>query len=434
MDEIRPQASSESGEISFEKRQIIRSLSSFEDFPALNPRTARIIAMLREKFVNLPKLAMVMERNKTFRDHFVKLSGVPEMGEDTVKEAMRAMGLLNTKHLICSFLIMPLYTHNDQEEWEHVYTTSILICNMLKHYRMPESSSLPLTALLHDIGIPLLRRFTPHRYDQIKRYARDSKQLLEEVEEANLNISHAVAGGICVRKWALSDDIFIPVSYHHSHEPLDEPDDILRETYLLQYADWLDHHARNLSCQRPDNRDLMRFGYQESDETYWLDYQRLLVSSISFANFNTASDVDAFSLRSSFNDSVGQLVAPLGYVEKLRREAAQQQFEEEQRQLAAEKNSVMDLGRIIKEKLLRKKEQAAAGIKPSATQTDIAIVPPTNTYTAETQTQVFSRPKSDKPSFSFEENKPLRLRSNGKVLETATRVFKRPTINNEGKD
>ncbi len=434
MDEIKPNAGNESSDISFEKRQIIRSLSNFEDFPALNPRTARIISMLREKFINIPKLAMIMERNKTFRDHFVKLSGVPEMGEDTVKEAMRALGLLNTKHLICSFLIMPLYTFNDREEWEHVYTTSILICNMLKHYRLPETSALPLTALLHDIGIPLLRRFTPHRYDQIKRYARESRQLLEEVEEANLNISHAVAGGICARKWSLTDDIFVPISYHHSHEELDEPEEMLRDIYLLQYADWLDHQARNLPCLRPDNKQLIKFGFQDSDEAYWLDYQKLLLDSVSFSSFESGGDPDSFSLRNTFNEAVGHLVVPLGFVEKVRREKAQHQFEEEQRQLSESRGSTLDLGRIIKEKLLRKKESSATSTNTGIAPGEINIIPPANTYTAETQTQVFSRPRSDKPSFNFEENKPLRLRSNGKVLETATRVFKRPTLNGDKKD
>ena len=192
MDDNRFSSGGEGESGFFEKRQIIRSLSAFENFPVLSGRAARIIAMLREKPVNLSKLALIMERSKTFRDHFVRLSGVPEIGEETVKEAMRALGWVNTCHLISSFLVMPLYTYNDREEWEHVYSTSILLCNLQKHYRLPDFGlSLP-AVLLHDIGVSLLRRFTPHRYDQIKRLARESRQYLEEAEESSLKVSHEI--------------------------------------------------------------------------------------------------------------------------------------------------------------------------------------------------------------------------------------------------
>lgn len=414
---------------SFDKRQIVKAISTFDGFPIINPRSMRIISLLREPVINISKLAMIMERNPTFREHFIRLSGVPDMGPDSVKEAIRAHGLLNAKHLIFSFLVLPLYTIHDQEEWEHVYTTSILLTNMMKHYRIPESSSLPLAALLHDIGVPLLRRFTPARYDQVKKYARETGQILEDVEEVNIHITHAIASGICVRKWGLQDDIFIPVSYHHSHEELNESEEIQRETFLLQYADWIDHSARGLPCHRVDSSRLARFGITCEDQL-WLTYQRDLLKLITF-DHPELDDGSYQSIKNVFNEHVSSLVAPVGYVERRRREFERQRKEAEGEE---KKNGKLDfnIGKIIKERLQRRRDDKKDDNKVPFD--ELNLKPADRTHPLDTATQVFSRPKAQKPDIDLDAGRPLRLRGDGKVLETATRVFKRPTFEKGGLD
>ncbi len=408
---------------SFERRQMIRAISGFEDFPVINSRSMRIIAMLKEKLVNIPRLALILERNQAFRDHFLKLSGVPDMGGNAVKEAIRALGLLNVKHLVFSSIIMPFYSAHDQEEWEHVYSTSILVSNMLKHFRISETSSLPLVALLHDIGVPLLRRFNSSKYEQIKKYARDNNLFLEDVEDANMYINHAVAGGICVRKWGMHDDIFFPVTNHHVQELLEGNEEQLKELYLLQYADWIDHSVRGLPCYRPNHAILKRFGF-EVDDQYWLDFQKDVVGNISFGH--GLDEKEGF--RGGSSECIQHLVAPLGFVEKVRREGEKQRKQKE----AGEKKSFsFDIAKAIKDKLqIRKKDDSPA--VPEETNTIENFNPEMSIEDLEQQdtvTTVFKRPKPQQPVFDLDnDNKPLRLRSDGKVLETVTTVFKRPIV------
>lgn len=425
MDEQRSDSSADG--YAFEKRQIIRAISTFEGFPMLNPRTLRIINLMQEQFLNIPKLARILERNTLFRDHFVALSGVPDQGEDSVREAIRALGLLNVKQLVFSFLILPLYTVNDRDEWEHVYTTSILTTNLMKHFRISENSSLPLAALMHDIGVPLLRRFNPQRYDQIKSYARETNQILEDVEEANLHITHAAASGICARKWGLTDDIFIIVSYHHTHDEIDE-EQYVKELLVLQYADWIDHHVRGIVCRRPDAERMARYGLV-ADDSYWINYQAEIVKAITFAapiEEPMETQVEIGLMRNLFNDYIQHLIAPIGFVEKLRRN--QERVVREEEEAEAKKLSKFglnfDIGKFIKDKLQSKKAEQQD--KQSLTGLKLNINRPG--FNQETATQVFSRPKPVGPSFDFDQPKPLRLRGDGKVLETATRTFKRPTI------
>ncbi len=404
---------------SFERRQMIRAISSFEGFPTMNPRSMRIIAMLKEKLVNIPRLARILERNHDFRQHFIKLSGVPDMGSGSIKEAIRALGLLNVKHLVFSFIIMPFYSANDREEWEHVYSTSILISNMLKHFRIPETSSLPLVALLHDIGVPLLRRFNPSRYEQIKKYARDNNLYLEDVEDANLYITHAVAGGICIKKWGMHDDVFFPVTHHHIQEFIEGDEEQLKELYLLQYADWIDHCVRGLTCYRPNHAILKHFGYEVDDE-YWLDFQKDVVNHISFGKAE---------FRGSSSECIQHLVAPLGFVEKVRREEEKHRKHQE---AGAKKSFSFDIAKAIKDKLNHRKHDDSNSMTETNTienfnpEMSIEDVE----QNSDTVTTVFKRPKPQEPVFELDEdnNKPLRLRSDGKVLETVTTVFKRPII------
>eukprot|EP00831_Metopus_contortus_P055082 TRINITY_DN4649_c0_g1_i5.p1 TRINITY_DN4649_c0_g1~~TRINITY_DN4649_c0_g1_i5.p1 ORF type:complete len:426 (+),score=102.73 TRINITY_DN4649_c0_g1_i5:424-1701(+) len=415
---------------SFERRQIIRAISNFEGFPALNPRSLRIIAMLREKLVNIPKLGRILERNQVFRKHFIMLSGVPDMGKNSTKEAIRALGLLNVKHLMFSLLTMPFYSSSDREEWQHVYSTSVLITNLMKHYRIPETSSLPLTALLHDIGIPLLRKFNPGKYEQIKKYARDTEQLLEEVEDANLYISHAAAGGICVKKWGMHDDVFVPICYHHDHVEHISEENTLKEVLLMQYADWIDQTARGIVCRRPDDAKLRRAG-MEMDDQYWLDYQTDMLEFLTFGE----EEVDDVSGAVNYNKLIQYLVVPVGFVEKERRERDKQR--KQGGASAVGKVFSFDIAKAIKDKLQQKKmarrERSLSSFESGENSTD--DLKPTENVPEETVTQVFSRPKPQKPTFSFDENnRPVRFRSDGKVLETATRVFKRPLFGDKDKD
>jgi len=413
----------------FEKRQIIRAISSFEGFPMLNPRTMRVINLLQETSVNIPKLARILENNTTFRNHFVAISGVPDQGEESVKEAIRALGLLNVKHLVFSYLILPLYTIHDRDEWEHVYTTSILVTNLMKHFRIPDMSSLPLTALLHDIGVPLLRRFNAQRYDMIKAYARDTNQILEDVEEANLHITHAVASGVCIRKWGMPDDVFIVASYHHTHDDIEE-NQYYKELLLLQYADWVDHSVRNLPCRRPEQSKMAHFGL-DVDDNYWLKYQTELLAGLAFKprNEDPAVSGEMSILPGLFNEYIARLVAPIGYVERLRRdqERANRAAEEAEAKKIGKGGLDFNIGKFIKDKLQSKKATADEGRMPLANVRGSTVNPPRNAVNSDA-TQVFSRPKPTEPSFNLDQPKPLRLRSDGKVLETTTRTFKRPPL------
>ncbi|MDD3117779.1 MAG: HDOD domain-containing protein [Victivallales bacterium] len=427
MDECKTNSRGGKNHNFFEKRQIIRYLSAFEKFPFLSARSARVIAILREPSFNMAKLAVIVERSKTFRDHLVKLSGVPEMGHETILEAMRALGEVNTKHLIYSFLIMPLYNRIDQKEWRHVYSTSVLLCNLQRHYHFPTLGLSPLTALLHDIGIPLLRRFMPHRYDDVMDQAHRTQQCLEQAEEAVFNISHAVAGGICVRKWMLPDDVFYAISYHHSYSLPQETIPFQVDIVLLQYVDWLDLRTRNWACRRPDTTILRRHGFQDSDDSYWLEHQRTLLEMPEFMDPDTAAD-PAENRRNPISEAIAQLVVPLGIVEKQRRKAALKQAQD--KTVAMPKDDtptvIVDLGQVIKEKI-RRREEAPAAAPVGAT--GIPPLPPLAPHypdPTDPRTMVFSRPKTEKLAWETEADKPLRLRSNGKVLESATRIFKRP--------
>jgi|GEM_PF-2667878 len=423
MDENKNSSTDE--DYTFEKRQIIRAISTFDGFPILNPRTMRVINLLQEPTINISKLARILERNTVFRNHFVRVSGVPDQGEDSVKEAIRALGLLNVKHLVSSFLILPLYTIHDRDEWEHVYSTSILVANLMKHFRIAETSSLPLIALLHDIGVPLLRRFNAQRYDQIKTYARDTNQILEDVEEANLHITHAVASGVCIRKWGMPDDIFIIASYHHTHDDIEETQ-YTKELLLLQYADWLDHSVRQLPCRRPNVERMAHYGLA-ADDNYWLAYQSEVLAGLAFKPLDqTAAESGEYNeVMGLFNDYIQKLVPPIGFVERRRRDHERQSrvLDEEDARKIGKSGGDFNIGKFIKEKLQHKKE--------NMTESRVALA--NLKLNAKTATQVFSRPRSSEPAFDFDQPKPLRLRGDGKVLETVTRTFKRP-VSEDDKD
>src|SRR5215218_9285485 len=80
-----------------------------------------------------------------------------------------------------------------------------------------DRDELPLAAILHDIGRPVLSRLHPgyaERFD--RRGATPEDRITEERRE--LGIDHALVGGVLTRRWGVQARIAEAIERHHSHQ------------------------------------------------------------------------------------------------------------------------------------------------------------------------------------------------------------------------
>jgi len=196
---------------------------------------------------------------------------------DTVDRAVNLLGILKVKQVVYSASIMDIFSKEEEKEWAHAYSSSVLMSSIMEEHEIPAASNLPLTILMHDIGKVILRRFTPKKYRMAQELAEHEKLSISVAEDRVIHINHAEAGGWLLEKWQMTEDIYKPVQNHHCQEV---PSEYVLETALLQFVNWVDCSARNIPCPPPSTEIMKEAGFEEIDVDYWINYQKQLILDI----------------------------------------------------------------------------------------------------------------------------------------------------------
>jgi len=271
--------------LSFEKAMLLKHIREVTDLPVPNVHLISIIRLMRDENVKIPVLVAAIQRDQALVAKMLKLvnSGLYSLKTkiETVDMAVSLLGLSKVKQIVYSASVMDLFSDEEKAEWDHAYSSSVLMDNILKDNELEVNKALPLAMLLHDIGKVVLRRFSPQKYKMAKLMAKNEKKQLFLVEESMLQISHAEAGSVLMEKWEMDSDIILPVMYHHMDGV---PPDYIVETALIQLVNWVDNSARDQLCQQPSKALLEKAGFDALDKLSYVNYQRQLIAKLNEAD------------------------------------------------------------------------------------------------------------------------------------------------------
>lgn len=295
------QHKTETGSISksldFEKKMIIHKISQMSNLPTPGAGIMKVMLLLRDEEVAMKELIDAISRNQSLVARILKLinSGYYGLRKniDTVDRAVNLLGILKVKQVVYSASIMDIFTKDEEQEWNHAYSSSVLISNIMEEHDIPAASNLPLTVLMHDIGKVILRRFAPKKYTMALELSLKEHIQVSEAEESFLHINHAMAGGWLLEKWQMTNDIFMPVANHHSKEL---PKEFVLETALLQFVNWVDCTARNITCLQPTKELMTEAGFEDIDNDYWIEYQRNMIDELEIKPQEEGKDKEVTTL------------------------------------------------------------------------------------------------------------------------------------------
>jgi len=273
--------SSEKKPVAFEKNMLLRQISQMTNIPTPSPIIIKVMHLLRDEDVQTHDLIAAIERDQSLVSQILKLinSGFYGLRKsiDSVERAVNLLGIFNIKQLVYSASIMDLFSKDEQKEWDHSYSSSVLMTHIMKENDIPAASNLPLTMLMHDIGKVILRRFSPKKYKMALIKAQEKGIPLYQAEDAIIHIDHAEVGGMLMKRWNMTDDITIPVLSHHLPEV---PEHCVIETALTQFVNWVDCSARKIPCAEPSPKLMQAAGFEEIDKNYWTGCQIEIIEAI----------------------------------------------------------------------------------------------------------------------------------------------------------
>lgn len=264
----------------FEKKTLLKKISEMQDLPALDVNITKIITLLRDQDVSMDKLVDAIEHDHGLVAKILKLinSGYYSLRHSvtTVERAVVLLGIFNIKQLVYSASILDFYSYDDIVEWNHAYTSSYLMTNLMHKGILPPSANLPLAMLMHDIGKVVLRRFAPDKFKAAVALSVDDKIPVFQAEELVIGIDHAEVGSMLLEKWGMPPETFVTVGAHHIAETQKE---FAVEIALVNLVNWIDSMARSISCVPPKPELLSDTGLGGIDSFALIERQREFIES-----------------------------------------------------------------------------------------------------------------------------------------------------------
>lgn len=267
----------------FERKALTRKIENIGAIP-FSPETVMALKLLlRESAVDIPRLIKLIESDPLLMVAVLMIArrGSPDKFIGCAETAVGVMGLPALNTLANSVRSIDGFSPEHKNRLRHGYTCSQLMKALIEQNGLPVSGDMSLALLLHDIGTLLLEECSPKKHDMARLYAHKDRIPLFRTEETILNMNHAEAGAVLLRKWGFPEGIWKPISYHHliCNHAEDLPGDYILETALFQFVDWVDNRSRGWPCFEPTQRLMEAAGIVEIDSAYWLEFQSILISS-----------------------------------------------------------------------------------------------------------------------------------------------------------
>lgn len=267
---------------SFEKKMLLKKIAETSDLPTPSVNVVRLIKMLRNEDIEMSKIVHEINQDQSLVAKILKMINSGYYGLrntiTSVEQAVGLLGILKTKQVVYSASALDWFDGGESEEWAHAYSSSVLMSNLLLN-NIPAAQNLPMTALMHDIGKVVLKKYSPTKYKMLKTYAVENEISLQEAEQQFLQADHAEAGAYLLRCWQMEESIIVPIENHHAYNFI--PTEYAMETALLQFVNWVDCVAHDLKPpQYPSKGLLMSVGIEELDRNEWVSFQRSVIAEL----------------------------------------------------------------------------------------------------------------------------------------------------------
>jgi len=267
--------------IELERKMLENKIANMTDLPTLPDYLFKIMRLLKDETAGVNKLVALIEHDHSLVTQLLKLvnSGFYSVRQKvtTVGNAVALLGMAGIKQLVYSTAVMEFYSDRERIEWEHAYSSSLLMNRLLKENNIPVAENLTLTTLMHDVGKVVLKRFNPHKYNLVLDVLKSRHAPQYEVENDILHIDHADVGGIVMEKWQMPEDIIVPIINHHSENL---PDSYVLESILLQVVNYVDCTARGIYLRPPKPGIMKQAGIEAFDYDHWIAEQTKLIAEI----------------------------------------------------------------------------------------------------------------------------------------------------------
>ena len=232
--------------------EIIEILNSVRNLPTLPVVMNKLSAAVRDPNSNAASIARLIEDDPAITARILKVvnsslyGGGVEIG--SVQQAVARLGLTATNNIALSTSIFSAFDRqqngkfNRDAFWQHSISVGIAACVVHEHAKenlkhRHTNEALRLIGLLHDIGKLIMDQFLTEDFSAALDLARATPMPLIGAELDTVGIDHAALGGWLCGKWNMTEDLMLPILWHH--DPDSAPPKYWEATALCHMANYI---------------------------------------------------------------------------------------------------------------------------------------------------------------------------------------------------
>lgn len=197
--------------------------------PAMPDIAQRLLLLNLESVDGERELLKLIEQDPQISAKLIGLSNTPLFGTakniSSIQDAATRLGLTRVKSVTLGIAVMtvlikpPMGKLDMQALWMHSLNISLalsVLSQAMPHNTRPSDDEIFLAGLLHDIGYMVLNHLDMARSDALhQRFANEPERPWQEIEQEQLELSHAALGAALAKHWDLPESIVAVICYHH---------------------------------------------------------------------------------------------------------------------------------------------------------------------------------------------------------------------------
>jgi len=199
-------------------------LKDVKTLPSLPAIAVRIIQEVKKDKSSITELAAIISYDPALSAKILKIANssfyaLPYKVE-SIERAVNVLGLEALKNIALSFVIVKGLKKNSVDRFDHEFfwkrSITAAVCSEMLSARMGmQREDTFVTPLLMDMGLIIMYMSQPDEYLKVFDEKKTAKMALDEAERKVFGFDHQEVGSAMLKEWGLSEDIHVPIAYHH---------------------------------------------------------------------------------------------------------------------------------------------------------------------------------------------------------------------------
>jgi diguanylate cyclase (GGDEF)-like protein len=211
---------------------LLDRIKACPSLPSLPSIAVKVLDLAQKEEVDIAEIARLISKDPALSGKILRTVNSSFYGRaqnvSTISHALVILGLQSVKTLVLGFsLVSNLSTSKSKgfrhiDYWRHSIFAATAARSIAGKLNIVQQEEAFLIGLLSDIGMLVLDQVLGEQYGEIVQKAASHVQLAE-IENAEVQMTHAAVSGILAEQWKLPPLLALPIAAHHSAASVQDP-------------------------------------------------------------------------------------------------------------------------------------------------------------------------------------------------------------------